>query len=71
MHDSLVEFHTYLQWRILLVRHLANLHPHPTSLAKLTLHGLDVIIILQELVAKVSEHLNLFQHDPIHGELLL
>ena len=69
-HNSLVEFCTNSWRRILLAQHLANSCTHPTSLANLASHGLDVIIIMQEQAAEVSKHLDLLQHVPIHGELL-
>jgi hypothetical protein len=53
-----------------LAQHLSDLWPHPAHLAKLALHGLDVIVILQEQATKVLVHLNLLQHIPMHRKLL-
>ncbi len=71
MHDCLVELCTSPRRCIFLAQHLSNPFPHSMHLAKLALHGLDVIVILQELAAKVSEHLDLLQHIPVHHKLLM
>jgi hypothetical protein len=52
------------------MQHLSYPCPCPLRLAKLTPHGLDIIFVLQEQVAKVSVDLDLLQYIPVHSKLI-
>jgi hypothetical protein len=58
LHDRLVELGAYLWGCILSPQHLSDPCPRPACLAKLALHGLDVIVILRKQAAEVPEYLN-------------
>jgi hypothetical protein len=70
LHDCLVELGAYSWGHILPSQHLPNPCPRPACLAELAPHGLDVVVILREQAAEVSEHLDSLQHIPMHRELL-
>jgi hypothetical protein len=70
LHNRLIE-HCTSPWRCILpVQNLSNPCPCLLRLAKLTPHGLEVIVVLQEQAAKVSVDLDLLQRIPMHCELL-
>jgi hypothetical protein len=70
LHNRLIELCTS-PWRCIFpMQHLSHPCPRPLCLSKLTPHGLDVIVVLQEQAAKVYVDLNLLQYIPAHRGLL-
>ncbi len=73
LHDCLIELCTSPWQCVLPMQHLSYPCPRPSHLAKLTPHGLDIIVVLQEQAAEVSIaiDLDLLQYVPMHHELLV
>ncbi len=69
MDNSLIKFCGHPRHHILPTQHLPYLGPNSLGLLHLLPDGLCIIIVLRKQATKVFEHLDLFQHCFIDGEL--